>query len=135
MTDPDLRWAWRDVDAPAEAVWTLLADTTWWPRWGPSVRAVEPADARVTSGLRGRVQTAIGVWVPFVVDDVTEGRSWRWTVAGISATDHAVEEAGPSSCRVGIGVPRLARPYLLVCRVALGRIARLAETVDQRPHA
>ena len=132
MTDHDLRWAWRDVDAPAASVWTLLADTTWWPGWGPSVRAVEPADGRVTPGLRGRVQTPVGLWVPFVIDDVTEGRSWRWTVAGIIATDHAVEEVGRSSSRVGIAVPRLARPYLVVCRVALGRIARLARTVDAR---
>jgi len=127
VTESTRRWAWRNVDAPAETVWRVLADTGWWPRWGPSVGAVEPAEGLVTTGLRGRVRTPIGLWLPFVVDDVMDGRSWRWTVAGVGATDHAVDERGPSASRVGMGVPRLARPYLAVCRVALGRIARLAE--------
>ena len=69
----------------------------------------------------------VGPWVPFRVDEVDPGQSWRWTVAGVAATHHAVEATGPQSSRVGIGVPRLAFPYLAVCWVALGRIARLAE--------
>lgn len=127
MAEPARRWTWREVDAPAEVGWLMMADTAWWPRWGPSVRAVEPAAGLVVPGLEGRVRTPVGLWLPFVVDEVDEGRSWRWTVAGVAATDHAVEPRGPEACRVGIGVPRYASPYLAVCRVALGRLARLAE--------
>ena len=124
---PGSSWAWRPVAAPADVTWRILADTSFWPRWGPSVRAVEPHSGPVASGQRGRVRTVIGPWVPFVVDEVDPGRSWRWTVAGVAVTHHAVEATGPRSSRVGIGVPRLAFPYLAICRVALGRIARLAE--------
>ncbi len=116
-----------EIDAPAERLWALLASTARWPEWGPSIGAVDPPAVMVTPGLVGRVRTAAGLWVPFVVTSVEPGRSWRWRVAGVNATGHLVEPLGPRRCRVRFDVPTWAAPYVLVCMVALRRLARLAE--------
>jgi hypothetical protein len=116
----------RPVDAPPAATWAVLTDTATWPRWGPSVRAVESTDREITAGTRGRVQTAAGVWLPFAVDTCAD-RRWTWRVAGVTATGHRVDRLGPARSRAVFEVPLWAAPYALVCWVALGRIARLAE--------
>ncbi|MEL7207631.1 MAG: SRPBCC family protein [Actinomycetota bacterium] len=118
---------WRTVPAPADRVWPLLADTGWWPRWGPSVRAVEPDGVVIEPGLVGRVQTAVGPWMGFEIGEVVPGRRWDWSVAGIAATSHVVDPVDEFTCRVGFGVPTAAAPYLAVCRLALRRIAALAD--------
>ncbi len=117
----------RFVPAAPEVVWDLLVDTTRWPEWGPSVTAVEldHDGSRIRATSTGRVRTAVGVWVPFRITDFDDARRWSWVVAGIPATTHTVDPA-PGGCRVGFGVPLLAAPYTLVCRVALERIDRLA---------
>jgi uncharacterized protein YndB with AHSA1/START domain len=115
-----------ELDAPAERVWELIAETARWPEWGPSVVAVDPPAARVAPGLRGRVRTPAGFSVPFEITEVEPGRAWRWRVAGVAATGHRVEGLGDGRCRVVFEVPRWAAPYALVCRIALRRIARLA---------
>lgn len=115
----------RVVAAPPEVVWSLIAGTRHWPAWGPSVRAVEPADAPVTPGAVGRVRTAAGPWLGYRITTVEPGRSWSWTVGGVVATGHRVEPH-PAGCRVTFSVPWWATPYLAVCAVALRRIERLA---------
>ena len=111
-----------EVDAPVEAAWGLLTDTRAWVRWGPSVRAVDCARAHIAPGTRGRVQTAPGVWLPFEVTRLT-ARDWSWRVGGVPATSHRVIPLPEKRCRIEIGVPRWAAPYLIVCRAALRRIA------------
>jgi hypothetical protein len=115
-----------ELDTASARAWELLADTAHWPEWGPSVVAVEPAGVMVEPGLRGRVWTVAGFSVPFEITAVESGRSWRWRVAGVAATGHRVEPLGPGRCRVVFEVPAWAAPYALVCRMALGRLARLA---------
>ena len=115
-----------ELDAPPEKVWELLANTSHWPDWGPSVLAVEPAEAEVRSGLRGRVRTAARFSLPFEITAVEPGRAWRWRVAGVAATGHRVEGLDPGRCRVVFEVPLWAAPYAIVCRMALRRLARLA---------
>lgn len=112
--------------APAEA-WALLADTSEWPAWGPSITEVESDDRVVRRGTRGRVRTRLGLWLPFEITRVAEGRSWSWRVFGVRATGHRVEALGADRCRVVFEVPWLAAPYALVCRRALRRIAGLLE--------
>ena len=114
----------RVVAAPPEVVWGLVAHTRHWPAWGPSVRAVDPADAVVAPGLTGRVRTAVGPWIGFRVTAVEPGRSWAWSVAGVPATGHRVEPH-PDGSRVTFTVPWWAAPYAAVCAVALRRIGRL----------
>jgi hypothetical protein len=111
----------------SSVAWDLLVDTSRWAEWGPSVTAVETPDVRLQSDSTGRVRTAFGVWVPFRVTAFEDGRSWAWTVAGVPATTHTVEP-DHGGCRVTFGVPVLAAPYALVCRRALCRIERLAQT-------
>ena len=123
----------RFVPAAPGVVWDLLTDTTRWSDWGPSVSAVEldGGGTHVEAGSTGRVRTAVGVWVAFRITDFVDGRRWSWDVAGIPATTHTVEPT-PGGCRVGFGVPLLAAPYALVCRVALERIDRLARSGPTR---
>jgi hypothetical protein len=122
----------RHVAARGDAVWAVLTDTTLWPVWGPTVRAVELTDGgtRIGPGSTGRVGTATGIWLPFEVTDWDEGRRWAWRVAGIPATGHAVEEdpETPSRSRVTIEVPAWAPFYAAVGWIALGRIGRLASS-------
>jgi len=115
-----------EIDAPSDRLWGLIANTSRWVDWGPSVLAVDPAAREVERGLRGRVRTRAGFWLPFEVTEVEPGRAWRWRVAGIPATGHRVEGLGPDRCRVVFEVPRWAAPYAVVCRMALRRLARLA---------
>jgi hypothetical protein len=117
----------RTVDAPAGLAWRLLIDTDEWPRWGPSVRAVDAPARCIGPGARGRVQSAAGLWLPFVITDWEPGRAWAWRVAGIPATGHRVAPIGPQRCRVSFLIPRWAPFYRPVCRSALERIAALAE--------
>jgi uncharacterized protein YndB with AHSA1/START domain len=116
----------RDIAAPASAVWALLTDIERWPDWGPTVRAGElPGPGPLSAGSRGRVQTAVGLWLPFEVTHFEEGRAWAWEVAGIPATDHTVEPVDDGRCRASFGVPWPAAPYLGVCRLALRRLEEL----------
>lgn len=116
----------RFVAASPEAAWRLLSSTATWTRWGPSVTAVRPAAGVVSPGMIGRVRVPLGLWLPFTITAVEPHRSWSWSVVGIPATSHEVD-AAPGGCRVSFGVPPLAAPYLVVCRVALRRIATALE--------
>jgi len=114
------------IHTPAAVAWALLTDTRAWPRWGPSIRAVDAPTRFITAGTRGRVQTAVGVWLPFEITHWEEGSHWSWTVAGIPATGHLIEATGSDSCRVTFTIPAWAPFYLPVCRAALRAIGRLA---------
>lgn len=118
----------RDLAVEPDRAWEVLADTRYWPAWGPSVTGVElhrPATTHIGPGVSGRVRTAVGVWLPFRVTEWEQGRSWAWIVGGVAATGHRVDPA-PGGCRVSFEVPIVAAPYLLVCQEALRRIDRLA---------
>ena len=115
-----------DIAAPARVVWSILTDTTMWPEWGPSVRAVDAPSRFVGLGMHGRVRTAVGLWVPFSISELDLGRRWAWRVAGLPATGHRVEALTPGTCRAVFEVPLWAAPYAVVCNVALRRIARIA---------
>ena len=119
------------IHAPAAVAWALLTDTHAWPQWGPSVRAVDAPTRFITAGTRGRVQTAVGVWIPFVILDWEEGRYWHWRVAGVPATGHRVTPSAANRCAVTFTIPSWAPFYLPVCRAALRAIGRLATRVEQ----
>ena len=57
------------------------------------MRAVDAPQRFITEGTRGRVQTTLGLWVPFEITDWEEGRAWAWRVGGIPATGHRVTPA------------------------------------------
>lgn len=121
-----------DVAAPADAVWHELVELDCWPHWGTSVRSarLDGGGTRLTSGATGSVQTSVGVWLPFRVDEWRDDgtrRSWTWRVAGVPATGHGVTRTGPTSCRLEMWVPWWAPGYLAVVALALPRIRRRAE--------
>lgn len=118
------------LEVPAAVAWRLLTDTHDWPQWGPSVRAVDAPARFIAAGMRGRVQTTPGVWLPFEITEWEEGRCWAWRVGGIPATGHRVTPVTASSCRVTFTIPRWAPFYVPVCRTALRRIESLASSPD-----
>jgi uncharacterized protein YndB with AHSA1/START domain len=117
----------REIDAPASVVWDVVVDLDQWPSWGPSVRSaqLDGGGRRLSEGATGSVTTPVGVSVPFVVTEWADAERWTWDVAGLPATTHVVRSTGRESCRLTFAVPWFAAPYLAVCRVALGRIARI----------
>jgi len=117
----------RLVNASPEAVWEIITDTEQWPEWGPSVREVWCSDRFIREGSKGRVRTAVGLWVPFVITHFEYGRHWSWKVFGVPATGHRIEDLRKTRCRLIFEVPVLAAPYAVVCRTALNRIARIVE--------
>jgi uncharacterized protein YndB with AHSA1/START domain len=114
----------RRITASPAAAWRVLTEPACWPRWGPSVRAVDAADERLRPGSTGRVQTPVGVWVPFRVTHLDPGHRWAWRVAGVAATGHRVEP-DPDGCRVVFEVPTWGFGYVPVCELALRRIEQL----------
>ena len=116
-----------DVAAPMPAVWELLSVFAHWPRWGSSIRDVECDSTRVETGARGRVQTVIGVWLPFTITEVEPQRSWHWKVGGVPATGHYLVSLDPQRSRVEFTVPWLAAPYLAVVHHSLRRLRDVAE--------
>jgi hypothetical protein len=115
----------RVVDAPIDAVWDVLTDTTQWSAWGPTVAAVDCDDRYVAAGTTGRVRIAgVGVWVPFEIDSYTDdgdAKRWTWTVARVPATGHRVDAVGDQS-RVSFEIPLFGAGYVPVCRRALHHI-------------
>lgn len=117
----------RDIDAPADVVWSLFTDPDRWSEWGPSVRGATLDGEQLELGAKGKVETVLGFELGFEITDYEPGRRWGWKVAGVDATDHLVEPIDDRSCRAGFGVPRIIAPYLAVCRLALVRLGNVAE--------
>lgn len=119
-----------ELDVPAALAWRLLIDTDEWPRWGPSVRAVDVPQRLIGPRLRGRVQTPVGLWLPFEIIDWQPQRAWSWRVAGLPATGHEVLPLDARRCQVRFLIPSWAPLYRPVCRRALQRIAARAQLVS-----
>ena len=115
----------RRIDAPADVVWGILVDLTLWPQWGPSVSGAELDGDTFELGAAGRVRTAVGISLPFVISEFDPGRSWGWRVAGVPATGHGVKPDG-AGCRAWMSAPRWAPVYLPVLEIGLRRIERIA---------
>lgn len=98
-----------------------------WPQWGPSVKAVQSSSRFIKQGTEGRIKTAAGVWLPFIITVYEEGLFWSWKVAGLSATGHRIEPEEDGLCKLTFEVPWIAAPYTYICKVALDRIARILE--------
>ena len=114
----------RHIDAPADAVWKVLVDTDAWPKWGPTVTRGEIEGDVLALGATGRVQTPVGVTLPFTITEFETGRRWAWSVAGVPATAHTVEPEG-RGCRASMSAPWWAPAYLPVLEIALRRIDRM----------
>jgi hypothetical protein len=123
----------RIIAAPAGVAWRILIDTREWPIWGPSVRAVEAPAQLICPGMRGRIQTPLGLWLPFEITRWEPEHAWSWRVAGAEATGHRVTPLGPGRCRVTFEIPRWAPFYRPVCDAALRRIETRATAFAGAP--
>jgi uncharacterized protein YndB with AHSA1/START domain len=115
------------IRCTAEDAWKLLTDTQQWPRWGPSVARVSCAQRYIGPDSEGRVKTSLGFWVPFAITEYRDHQFWSWRIGRFAATGHRIRVEDETACVVAFDMPWWALPYLLVCRVALGRIRRLLE--------
>lgn len=119
-----------EVDAPPSVVWELLSVFKFWPMWGPSVRSVRSEWERVGPGVSGKVDTPLGVSVPFEITSVDEGVSWDWRVGGFAATGHRLRGTTGGKTFVEFSVPGRFAPYAVVLKLGLRRLAELAESGD-----
>lgn len=127
-----------DIAAPDDLAWEELIELDNWPGWGPTVSGARLDDGsdRVRAGSTGAVQTPVGLWLPFTVDQWHDGgshRTWGWRVGGVPATVHSVIGRGEDRCRVEMTVPWFAPAYLSVVALALSRIRRRVETKARPP--
>ncbi|GAX62564.1 hypothetical protein SCALIN_C35_0003 [Candidatus Scalindua japonica] len=121
---------YRDMHVSCETVWNVITDTKRWIEWGPSIIAVDCKDRYIRKGVRGRVQTALGLWVHYEITGFDEGRYWSWRIFGIHATGHRIEQQEGDKCRLIFEMPLFAAPYAVVCKTALKRIAQIVEKRD-----
>ena len=121
----------KRISAPAPVAWDLLTQPVHWPRWGPTVldARLDSGATRITEGATGQVRVPPGVWLPFEVTHLDEGRSWSWAVAGVPATGHRVAPTA-KGCRVTFTMPWWAPAYAAVCLLALRRIETLAAEAE-----
>ena len=114
----------------AEKAWRLLCDTRQWPHWGPSVAEVSCTDRYIGPDSAGRVKTSLGFWVPFAITEYRELQYWRWRIGVFPATGHRLWLREDGTCTVDFDMPWWALPYIVVCRIALGRIRRMLTSGD-----
>ena len=112
------------VRCSAEQAWRLLCDTRQWPHWGPSVADVSCTQRFIGLDSAGRVKTSLGFWVPFTITEYRELQFWSWRIGRVPATGHRLRVNGDGTCLVAFDMPWWALPYLVVCRIALGRISK-----------
>jgi hypothetical protein len=122
----------RFYNSPIPIVWDLITDTLQWPQWGPTVRRVESADRFIREGTRGRVFTAVGIWLPFVIVEYIHRSFWSWKVGSVKATGHRIQDAKAGGSYLWFEVPIIAAPYTLVCRMALDRIEKLIASASPK---
>lgn len=67
------------IDAPPERIWPWMHRVTEWPRWVPTILAVEPeGDPALRVGTRYLVRQPKLDAVTYVVTQVDEGRGFTW---------------------------------------------------------
>ena len=119
-----------ELTAAASQVWEVITDTHLWPKWGPSVRGVQCDNRFIHLGSKGRVQTAVGIWLPFQISSYEHLRFWGWHVLGIEATGHHIHEISKDQTRLTFSMPWWSAPYVIICMLALHRIKKLVMQGD-----
>jgi hypothetical protein len=113
------------MEADSSQAWTLLTDTSRWTHWGPSIRRVEASERYLQSSSTGRVQTSLGIWLPYTVTDYRQGKYWSWRLGNIEATGHEVTPSSKGRCLITFSMPWWSLPYTLICHIALRRLRKL----------
>lgn len=114
-----------------ETAWEIVTDTRLWPRWGPSLTAVQCNDRFIHGNSYGRVKTIFGLWLPFTITEFEKFSFWSWRIGRVTATGHRITAQGDECCELTFTMPWWASPYLVVCALALRRIERIAAQRSQ----
>ncbi|MBS0550864.1 MAG: SRPBCC family protein [Proteobacteria bacterium] len=123
-----------ETEAPAAAVWSLLAEPARWGEWSPYVRGAEGlGEPEIEAGARGKVILLAGARLDAQILDVVPGRSWTWQVGGLRVR-HEVEPT-PAGTRLSItptGAGPLWGPAALIYRLPTALIERNVARVAKR---
>lgn len=118
-----------EIAAPVHEVWAVTCDIWSWPDWSPTVDSVTQADSApitpIGPGSTARVRQPKLRPATWVVDDVTEDRTFTWHTAGpgyrITAV-HLFEPKGDgTSARLEVHITGAASGLL---RMLVGRLTR-----------
>ncbi|MFB9465750.1 SRPBCC family protein [Streptomyces cinereospinus] len=116
--------------AAPETVWRRYARVDEWASWSPQVKTVQAADRRLRAGLRGTVQSPVGIRAAFVVEAVDhDRRTWAWRVrlgpVRLRLHHEVRAHARGSTTSLTMTGPRLAvLAYAPLAHLALRRLVR-----------
>jgi hypothetical protein len=122
------------IDAPPDAVWSLIARPDRWHEWSPYVAGAEGlGEPEVEAGAVGSVLLPGGLRIGAEILEVVAGRSWAWRVKGL-VIRHQVEPV-PRGTRLSMipeGDGPLWAPLALAYRLPTALIARNVARVARR---
>jgi uncharacterized protein YndB with AHSA1/START domain len=122
------------IDAPPDAVWSLIARPGRWHEWSPYVAGAEGlGEPEVEVGAVGSVLLRGGLRLGAEILEVVPGRSWAWRVKGL-VIRHEVEpvSGGTRLSMTPEGDGPLWAPVALAYRVPTTLIARNVARVARR---
>ena len=132
----------RDVDAPVEAVWSVMYDVERWPEWTPTVDSVTRLDdGEFGVGSRVEIRQPRLPKARWEVTDVTRdgpGRSFTWESVSPGIRTIARHQVAPreGGSRVTLSIDQTGPMGAFVALVWRGLIQRYIETeaksLDQR---
>lgn len=119
----------REIAAPAEIVWGLLADFERWPSWTPSVEGATPLFPKasaVRAGVRIELKQPKLPDTKWTITDWSppKGFVWESERPGLrSRAEHWIE-ATASGCRLKLSFA-LTGPLALAAGMSAGKLIRL----------
>lgn len=121
----------RDIDAPAEQVWDVIADVALWPEWTPTVSSVR----RLDDGPWG-VGSQVEIRQPrlpkaqWTVTELVEGHSFTWEATGPGMRSIARHEVTPrdGGARITLSVEQLGPMGAVAAVLWRGITQRYVET-------
>jgi uncharacterized protein YndB with AHSA1/START domain len=122
------------IDAPPDAVWSLIARPGRWHEWSPYVAGAEGlGEPEVAEGAVGSVLLRGGLRIDAEILEVVPGRSWTWQVKGL-VVRHQVEPilGGASLSMTSEGDGPIWAPFALAYRIPTALIARNVARVVRR---
>lgn len=121
------------INAPASAVWEVLANVAQWPSWTPTVESVriEVADARLRVGQTVAIKQPKRKVSQYVVEEVADGSSFAWGSRSLGVRQwagHEVAANGPGSCTVRLTFAFSGWIGSTLGALASGRIREMVDT-------
>ncbi len=96
-----------EIAAPAERVWTIMADVDRWHEWTPSIREVRRlGGAPLAVGARALIRQPGFPPALWTVTALVPGERFSWVsvVPGLRVTGHHSVVAMPDGCRATLGI-------------------------------